>query len=82
MAKERTKRDWIAECLALKDFSAEDLATAFGKGCRIAQMKRRAGQALANSDELRAKVANMSLRDLLKEACKSIEGKEYDYANP
>lgn len=81
MARIKEKRDYVKECLSLKDATAEDLRalSPTGRVRRIVQRMRRAGVALARDPELQSALSGRPLRELLVRAEKAIEGQEYTY---
>lgn len=82
MAQIKQRRDYIRECLSLRDATSADLAvlSPTGRPKRIAERMRRAGNALARMSEREiAPLREKPLRDLLQYCEKKIAGIEIDY---
>jgi hypothetical protein len=81
MPRIKQTRDYVSECISLKDASAKDLGllSPTGRPSRMAQRMRRAGVALDSIEGLKEKVKGLPLREILPIAEKAIAGLEIEY---
>lgn len=77
----KVKRDYVQECLSLRDATAAELAilSPDGRPKRVHERMRRAGQALMMNEGLAEQMKGKTLRVILFECEKAIAGIEFDY---